>query len=53
MPVPAMDPTARAWESWNSDGAPGRSLGGRAAELLVDRAATLAGAEMLGAAGRY
>jgi len=52
VPVPAMDRT-RELGVLEFDGTPGRSLGGTAAaELLVDRAATLAGAEMLGAADR-
>ncbi len=52
VPVPAMDRT-RELGVLEFDGTPGRSLGGAAAaELLVDRAATLAGAEMLGAADR-
>jgi len=51
-PVPAMDRT-RELGILEFDDAPARTLGGvDAAELLVDRAATLAGAEMLGAADR-
>ena len=51
-PVPAMDRT-RELGTLDFDGTPARSLGGaEAAALLVDRAATLASAEMLGAADR-
>jgi alkylation response protein AidB-like acyl-CoA dehydrogenase len=51
-PVPAMDRT-RELGILEFDDTPARSLGGAdATELLVDRAATLACAEMLGAADR-
>jgi len=51
-PVPAMDRT-RELGVLAFDGTPARYLGGRdAVALLLDRAATLASAEMLGAADR-
>jgi alkylation response protein AidB-like acyl-CoA dehydrogenase len=51
-PLPAMDRT-RELGVLAFDGTPALRLGGRdAADLLLDRAATLAGAEMLGAADR-